>query len=146
MKKALEKIQELNIDAIIHCGDLCAPFMIKELEKAEIQVHLVFGNTDDKYITTKLCEASKLVTLYGDFAEIEIDKKKIAFSHFPQYAQAFAKSGQYNAVFYGHTHSKDKKIINTTLLVNPGEIMGKSSNPTIAVYDTESNSIEFVDI
>ena len=37
-------------------------------------------------------------------------------------------------------------MIGKTLLVNPGELMGKKANPSIAIYDTETNLVELIEL
>ena len=50
LRKAIKIIKTENIDYTIHCGDFCAPFIIKELSTLEHEVFGVFGNVDgDKY-------------------------------------------------------------------------------------------------
>lgn len=58
-----------------------------------------------------------------------------------------AKSGEYDAVFYGHNHLKNKEKIGNCLVVNPGEIGAyKTGIATFAVYDTEMNDADIIEI
>lgn len=143
LEKVLDIFKKEGITESIFCGDFCAPFVPKQLNDSNILFHCVFGNTDDRYATSKNCAGLKHVQLHGDVAEIEIDGKKIAVNHFPLIAEGLAHIGRYDAVFYGHTHVKDKKVIGNTLLVNPGEIMGRLGKRTYAIYNTQTNDAEF---
>ncbi len=145
-RKALALLKEKKVSVIIHCGDFCAPFMIDELEKADVTVHCVFGNIDDKFLTTRKADASKNVKLHGEPAELEIDGKKIAVNHYPLIAESLAFTGKYDLVCYGHTHKKDKRLLGKTLLINPGEIMGRFGEKTIAIYDTKTGEAEIIKI
>jgi len=78
--------------------------------------------------------------------EVGLGGKKIAWTHFPQFAKPLAVTGKYDAVFYGHTHKKHEEKIGKTLLVNPGNIMGNPGPASFAVYDTSSDSVDFFDI
>lgn len=142
IRKLLDIIKAF--DALIHCGDLCAPFVIAELANFDGEVHCCFGNTDDRFVTPKIA-AQKGVKFYGDLGEFKINNKKIAFTHFPEFAEGLAATGKYDAVFHGHTHSKRKLRIKECWLVNPGEIMGRIGKPSYAVYDTETNEIEIIE-
>jgi len=54
-----------------------------------------------------------------------------------------AKSGDYDAVFYGHNHIKNKERIADCLVLNPGEISAhKTGEATFAIYDTKTNDAE----
>ena len=82
--------------------------------------------------------------IYGETAELEFDGKKIAITHYPKYANALVRTGDYNAVFYGHNHTAKSENIESCLLANPGEILGAFEEPRFGIYDTETNAIEFV--
>jgi len=140
--KAIDFLNKNNVDVLVHCGDFCAPFMMKELKKFNGEIHCVFGNTDDRFTTPKLAEELE-INFHGDLAEIEIDNKKIAVNHFPIIGQALAQSQIYDVVFHGHAHGKLKEEHGKTLLVNPGEIMGWKGDKTFAIYDTATHDAEF---
>lgn len=144
-KKVIQKLEDKKCKALIHCGDFCAPFILEELSKFKEKVFCCFGNTDDRFNSTKT--AIKLgINLEGDIGEIEIGNKKIAFCHFPNVAENFAMSQKYDIVFHGHTHKKREEKIGNTLLVNPGEIMGRYGKSTYAIYDTKANKVEFFEL
>ncbi len=145
-EKAIEIFKQKKVSSIIHCGDFCAPFMMIILDKAEIPIDCVFGNIDDRFGTTRKADSSKNIKLHGDIAEIEIDNKKIAVTHFPNFADALAFTGKYDLVFHGHTHKKRDEKINNTLIVNPGTLAGINNPATFAIYDTETNEVEFFDL
>jgi hypothetical protein len=117
--------------------------MIKEISEFSGDVHCCFGNTDDRFLSPKLAQQNN-VNLHGDIGELELDNKKIAFTHFPQVAEGLAFAGKYDIVFHGHTHTARKEKINSTLLINPGEIMGWRNPPSYAIYDTETNEVEMI--
>ena len=143
--KAIQIIKEKGGEVLIHCGDFCAPFMMNELSKFDGEVHCVFGNIDDRFTTPNRAK-SLGINFHGDTAILEIDNKKILVNHHPDIARAFASTGEYDAVFHGHNHTAKKEKIKDTLLVNPGEIMGWKSKPSLAIYDTESNNVEIIEI
>jgi len=144
-QKALQMIKEKGASVLIHCGDFCAPFMMNELSKFEGEIHCVFGNIDDRFVTPNRAKEFG-INFHGDLAELEFDGKKLAVNHYPNLAEALASSGKYDAVFYGHNHTADKKQIGNTLLCNPGELMGWKGRVSFAIYDTEKNDVEIIDI
>ncbi len=146
IEKFLEEIKKEGIKEIIHLGDLCAPFMLKILlAKFDGKIHLTFGNVEgDEWMMTKFAfESNSRATYYKPFGEIEIDSKKIAFVHYPEFAKGFALGGNYDAVFYGHNHQQKEEQVGKTLLVNPGNTAGVTHEPGFAIYDTEENKVEF---
>lgn len=144
LKKAVKKLKEENVGLIIHCGDLCAPFMLFEFKDFPSEVHLIFGNVDgDRYLMTKMSQKDvPNVKIHGELGEIEIEGKKIAFTHYPFFAEGLAATGKYDIVFYGHTHITEIKNKGNSILANPGEILGRKDSPSFAVYDTETGKCE----
>ncbi len=146
LQRALALLKEKKVGAIIHCGDFCAPFMIDELDSIGIPAYCVFGNIDDKFLTTRKADASKNVKLYGDIAELELGGKKIAVNHYPLIGESLASTGKYDLVCCGHTHKKDLRKIGDALLLNPGKLMGRFGEISVALYDTETGEAEHIEV
>lgn len=142
-RKALDRIAEERAEAIIHCGDVIAPFMFKEFREARIPVHCVFGNNDgDRYLLTKTAEnSSGLITLYGILGEMDAHGFSIAFTHEPQFAEGLAATAKYDLVCFGHTHVPFQKQIGGTILLNPGDVMGKEGDPGFCIVDTGERNV-----
>ncbi|NVM56845.1 MAG: metallophosphoesterase [Desulfobacterales bacterium] len=144
LRKALELIGGRRAEAIIHCGDFIAPFMLKELDQAEIHVHGVFGNNDgDQYLLTKfsLTELSH-IKLYGLMGEVELDNFKVAFTHYRAVADGLTASGKFDLVCFGHSHEASLERVGKTDLLNPGEVMGKDGSPGFYLVDTSERRYE----
>lgn len=136
-------------DVVIHCGDLCSPFMIKRLGEGlgEIPLHIVWGNNDgDTFLLTKVAGGFPSITLHGALAQIEIDGLKVAVNHYPNLARGLALSGQYDVVCYGHDHTARQEQVAGCLFLNPGELMGMNGRSTIAFVDSEGRQVEFVEV
>jgi len=146
LQKALHIIRQAAADMIIHCGDFIAPFMLKELDSAGIPVHGVFGNNDgDQYLLTKLSFSDLThVTLHGLIGSVEVDGNAVGFVHHDAIGNGLALSGEFKMVCVGHTHTFLQKEINQTLLLNPGEIMGKDGDPGFCLVDTDTWRIKRV--
>lgn len=151
LEKILKWVKKEKCKAIIFCGDFCAPGTFKELAKTNIPLHAIFGNVDAAFQLVALALTEfKHVKLYGykgeHFGEVELGKKKIAFCHEPKFAAGLACLGEYNAVFYGHTHRTKVERIGKTLLANPGEVMGMSGKCTFGTWDTVSGKFEIIEV
>jgi putative phosphoesterase len=146
LRAALRKAKKAGADAVIHCGDLVAPFVISELKTFEGPVHVVFGNNDgDVFLLGKLAAGSN-VTLHGGVATLELGGRKVLVVHDPAAAEAYAATGAYDAVFYGHIHLAGEKTVGKTLLLGAGELMGFKEKPSFAIYDTETNAAERISV
>jgi putative phosphoesterase len=106
-------------------------------------VHVVLGNNDgDVLLLSRIANGLDNVTLHGPFAYLELEGRQIAVNHYPQIARDQALSGRYDLVCHGHDHEANIERIGNTLLVNPGEVMGRLGTCTYAVYDTASGQAE----
>ncbi|XOU94350.1 MAG: metallophosphoesterase family protein [Candidatus Kerfeldbacteria bacterium] len=144
MEKAISWMNENNIEEIIHCGDLCAPSILTAILAPQFTgpIHMVFGNVEDRDLLSQKVLNIKHVNHYGDLGKIELDKKKIAFIHYPDKAKKLASSGMYDLVFYGHSHKPWEEKIGKTRVVNPGTLAGLFYKATFAVYNTTTEKLE----
>jgi uncharacterized protein len=134
--------------ALLFLGDFCAPFTLKQMaENFDGPVHVVWGNNDgDKWLLTRIANEAGNVTLYGEFADINIEGRHIAMTHYPHIARPLADGGEYDLVLYGHDHNVRLERVKNTLLLNPGEVMGRLGKSTFALYDTVSGDAEIVEV
>lgn len=133
-----------DCEALLCLGDLCAPFSMMAIEEGfDGPIHLVWGNNDgDKVAITKSVSESGGVTIHGVFGEVALDDCRIAITHYPQIANALAANGRYDLVCCGHSHEEEQTMIGETLLLNPGEVMGRFGTHSFGLYDTETGEAE----
>jgi hypothetical protein len=144
LRKALDITQSENCSMIIHCGDFVAPFVFKEFLQAGIPVHCVFGNNDgDRYLLTRLAMESKgKITLSPIIGTVDAENLNIAFTHEWPVAEGLAATGRYDLVCFGHSHQHTQQQIGRTLVVNPGEIMGKDGEPGFCIVNTDGLMVQ----
>ena len=143
LRDAISAINKSGADMLLHCGDLCSPFVIGSLALFDGPVHIVFGNNEgDRFTIKNTASSFPNITLHGDVAFLEVENTNIAFTHRPEFALGLASTGKYSAVFFGHTHIHKESKINDTWLINPGEIMGLRENPGWLLFDTEDSSFK----
>jgi len=144
--KALDYIKKQDITTMIHCGDVCAPAVMKEIaEKFNGTMHLCFGNVDgDREKMHQLKKNLANLTIHGEIGELELADKKIAFNHYPEEAKDLASSKKYDLVFYGHNHKAWEETVGETLLLNPGTLAGLFAKATFAIYDTGTNKAQLI--
>jgi hypothetical protein len=147
MQAALPRIAQA--DAAIHCGDLCSPFMLKQLGEGMggKPVHMVWGNNNgDILLIQGIAAQLGNVTLHGELAELQLGGVRVAVNHYPGIARGLAASGHYDLVCFGHTHKAHQETVGECLLLNPGEMMGLYGRRSFAYYDTAARKAEFVEV
>ncbi|MDZ7642228.1 MAG: metallophosphoesterase [Desulfurivibrio sp.] len=148
LRAAVTYCNSYQVEMIIHCGDLISPFMLAELASFGGAVHLVYGNNPgDKHLIAQFC-GTKFPSLshHGDFGAVEAAGLKFAFTHYPQLARGLATQGNFDVVCCGHNHRYQVEEIAATLLINPGELLGKDDQPGFAILDTTDRRVERVEI
>ena len=141
-------LTNLEADALIFCGDFCAPFTLTQIAEGFAgPIHIVFGNNDgDQWLLSRNTARFPHVTLHGQFAELELDGRQVAVTHYHDIGQALARGGTYDLVCHGHSHERVVEQVGRTLRVNPGEVMGRFGVSTYALYDTASGQAEIVEV
>ncbi|MDD5638460.1 MAG: metallophosphoesterase [Candidatus Pacebacteria bacterium] len=143
-KRVIDFLNKENIKIILHCGDIGSYDFLKEsLSNFKGKFFGVLGNMDSDFkFDIEKYQNPPFVLVKEDIYEIEIDKKKIAFTHFPEVAKNLAQTQKYDLVFYGHTHKPWEEKIENCRMVNPGNVCGVFYKPTFAIYDTKSDKLE----
>lgn len=143
LRRVIGRLKEEGVEAVVHCGDFCAPFVLKELDRLGVPVHGVFGNVDgDRHLMTRMALTElDNIHLHGETAEIELGGWRIGANHYPALAEGLASTGRFDLVGYGHTHRAEARKVGDCHLVNPGEVMGRRGTIAYAIADTESGEV-----
>jgi putative phosphoesterase len=141
-------LEGLEAETLIFCGDFCAPFTLDQIAgEFEGPIHAVLGNNDgDQLLLSRVANKHPHVTLHSQFAELALDGRRVAVTHYPEIGRAIAQGGAYDLVCHGHSHERLVERTGQTVRVNPGEVMGRKGPSTYAVYDTKSGETEIVEV
>jgi uncharacterized protein len=144
--KMLAYVKKENIEIILHCGDVCAPSVLKYLaDNFEGEIYLVFGNVDgDQQKMKDLAKVLPRLHLLGEQGEVIIEglDKKIGIVHYPEIARKMMQTGDFDLIFYGHNHRAWEETLGRTKLINPGTLAGLFSLATFAIYDFTRDKAE----
>lgn len=146
--KAVGKLNERNVELVLHGGDYVAPFVIPRFKKLKGRLIGVFGNNDgDHELLKKRFSESDRLEMRENFAEIVVNGLKIALLHGneEELLNVLVSSECFDIVVHGHTHRAEVCQKGRTLVVNPGEVCGYlSGKSTIALLDTSTLKAEIV--
>ena len=148
LRLAVETANGRGAVIMIHCGDLISPFMLGELARFNGAVHLVYGNNaGDVHLISSSCGSRfPSITHHGHMGAVEAGGLSIAFTHYPAMARALAAAGDFDVVCCGHNHRYQVEKVGRTLLVNPGEMLGKDDRPGFCLLDTAARSVERIEV
>ena len=148
ISKAVAAFTERRIAALIHGGDLCSPFVFRELEKLKgicPRMYAVFGNNDGDRVL--LTEKGRGFCTFRDAAlTLELAGRRIAVMHYPDVAESLHRSGDFDLVIYGHSHQVRVEG-SDRILLNPGSCAGYlAQRATIAAVDLTSLEVELIEL
>jgi len=146
---AVAAFRERGCDAIVHCGDVVAPFAATPFDPAEAGTewafHAVRGNNDGEPALAETVEA--FGSYHGEFATLEFDGLAVAVYHGTSegIVDALVDCGRYDYVLRGHTHRRRHDERAGTVHLNPGGLAfpGAPEPQSVAVLDTETRSVDF---
>ncbi len=153
--KAVSIMNERDVEALIHCGDIVSPFVKRWFDGLNDNIKSnffgVFGNNDGEKIHLR-----RVLGQICQFAEnglefvLELDGKKIFVSHYPkpETIKALAESNNFDMILTGHTHELvNKEMGNGVLILNPGEVCGYlTGKATFAIVDTNEMKAEIIEL
>jgi putative phosphoesterase len=138
----------LQADALIFCGDFCAPFTLAQIAEGFAgPIHAVFGNNDgDQFLLARVAGGFPHVRLHGDYAELDMEARRIAVTHYPEIGHALANGETFDLVCHGHSHERVIQQKGKTLRINPGEVMGRFGLSTYAIYETRTHQAQVLEV
>lgn len=142
-EKAVELFESENVEKVVHCGDMVAPFTA-ELFDSGFDFYAVRGNNDGEWNLKQTVE--RFGSFYNNVVELEFDGKSIAVYHGTEEEIVEGLvSKQYDYVFRGHTHERKVENHGETLEVNPGGIKfpDQEEGFSIAILDTDTGDVDF---
>jgi putative phosphoesterase len=159
LSKAVDLLNSLNVDLLIHCGDWCAPFVLKPLAKARFPIKAVLGNNDPDiqkflYQLQTITDLKNVqIDIQMEMQDFVVDSKRIAVFHGddPQVIKMILESQQFDLFCTGHNHVYGIERHGKTLVVNPGSFVGymyeTGPQPVyLVIYDTSTGETQTIDV
>jgi len=141
VRSAVTLFNRLKPDRVVHCGDVVAQFVFKEMSGLSMPVVAVFGNCDGDRAALKARAGELGFELHDGPYGFELGGKRIVVSHRPQ-----SPPPDCDFYLHGHTH----KLLHEgkrPVIVDPGEACGwLFGRSTCAMVDTDSAKVEFFDL
>lgn len=144
LKTAVKTVVDKGAKTLFHTGDLISAFMLEILYEFPGRIYLVKGNNDGDPLTVSrtIPQACPQIKEYGGFIDVDFDEFRVALTHYPENARAHAMAGDFDMVFYGHTHRFAEKIVGNTLLLNPGDMIGLYEEPSFCLVESDTREVK----
>ena len=133
---SLERVMELhrNADVVVHCGDSRGEMETIKAKYPDKTYYEVRGNCDFDSILpltrTFTLDGLKFMATHGHAYHVKFGLETLARA---------AKEEGVDAVFYGHTHFADDRVIDGVRVLNPGACGGWGAS--FAVVETKGGQM-----
>jgi putative phosphoesterase len=132
-----------GVEQILHCGDIGSPIIPKLFS---VPTHFVFGNVDqdEEELRQAIQEAGH--HCLGRFGSLELEGVSIAVIHGDDVAKwtATVNANVWDLVCSGHTHRRESRRIQKTLLLNPGAVY-RATPHSVAIVDLPKLEVQFLE-
>ena len=143
-RRAIAMFQRLEVEAILHAGDLVAPFAAKLIAPNVLSVPLycVYGNNDGEKFGLK----KVLPGIVDGPLRFELGGKTIVMHHWIDSLKPTDIAGA-DVVITGHTHEIVNETRNGVLYLNPGECCGwVNDRCTVMLLDLAAMKADVVEV
>jgi len=152
LKMALGVLTKLNVETVVHCGDICCLDSLQMLTKLKIPVWLVAGNMDS-HIIHQIKSKARNTNVTFDHSTVEVplgNNDYLIATHGDNdiLLDELISGEQFPYICLGHTHSASDVRHGSTRLICPGALSAPRhpNFPTAAVIDTTIDKVDFYDI
>lgn len=130
---------------VLHAGDYVSPLILKPFEDLHMTLAGVFGKNDGDHQSLQSRASAGLgLELFESPHSFEVGGHQILLVH--DLADVHKRSiKSHSVVVHGFAHQQSMKMMDDTLLVNPGEACGwMFGTPGGAILDLDSKQVEFL--
>ncbi|SRR5258708_3228708 len=162
--KAFEIFLKHEVSLVVHCGDWTVPATVEYLGQkafeANISVKAVLGNVDQNQVgnaqailkvSSQLPEAVEFPTS-EDYLSFGVDNHQFAIYHGQDLSilEGLIDSGEFKAIFTGHTHIPKRQEFQNTIVLNPGAACFIQAGQivdtaTVALFDTQTATSQIIE-
>lgn len=144
IREAVSILNRAAVDVVLHAGDYCSPFAVRDLAGLEAPLHGITGNNDGDLYQIARAFQEIGAKLEQQWWATELGGRRILLMHEPRGVDDVAASGPFDLIVFGHTHESDLRRIGDTLIVNPGEACGWLGGiGSLAIYDADDHGVDF---
>jgi hypothetical protein len=141
VREAVALFNRLKPERVVHCGDVVAPFVLKEMNGLSVPVTAVYGNCDGDREALRQRADELGIAFHEGPLRFEQGGKRFVVSHRP-----LSPPPDCDFYLHGHTH-KLRHEGSRPVIINPGEACGwLFGRSTVAMLDTDTAEVEFLDL
>jgi putative phosphoesterase len=135
-RSAIHLLCERGAELILHCGDIDSPATVRLF--SEVPTHFVFGNWDLRPAALRQAIGDARGILHDGHGRLEVAGKRLVWlhGHVRGERQRLEASGEFDFLFYGHSHKAEAHQTGRTVVINPGALY-RAKTKSVALVDVE---------
>jgi uncharacterized protein len=145
--EAIRLLTEQGAELLLHCGDITSPEIIRLFDSPKSpSTHFVFGNGDDEEELIPVIREVGAVP-HPEFGQLTLAGKQVGWVHSHRYGQLqrLEQSGEFDFLFYGHTHVVESHRTGRTLVANPGALF-RAKPRTCLLVDLANGELKTIEV
>ncbi|HMP15783.1 MAG TPA: YfcE family phosphodiesterase [Gemmatales bacterium] len=142
--RAVQLFSDAGVEAIVHCGDICEPYILTLL--AETPTYFVLGNNDNEPELKTACRKHSYLEYLGEGGIVTLGGKRLAVTHGHlgrTTRELLSQKPDY--LLSGHTHVAHHEMVQGVTCINPGALH-RVSEHTAAVLNLATNELNWLTI
>jgi uncharacterized protein len=140
--RAIALFQQRGVQAVVHAGDLVAPFAARRLLTWTGPLYVIYGNNDGEREGLR----KMLPQIQDGPLWMEAGGKRILIHHYTDWCDP-ADVARADVIVTGHTHEVVTERRDGKLFLNPGECCGwLTGKCTVAILETDDLSVEIIEV
>jgi putative phosphoesterase len=145
VETVVKLLRQRGVYCVLHCGDIEDADTVWLFE--DLTTHFVLGNCDTERTSLRQAIHGTAATLHEPFGHLELEGRKLAWMHGDdkRLLKDLEHSGQFDFLFYGHTHHAEQHRTGPTLVVNPGALH-RARPKSFLVLDLTTGQLESVTV
>jgi putative phosphoesterase len=141
---AIEILIAAGADALVHCGDLTGPDIVRAC--AQRPLWFVFGNNEDDFPALRRAAADVGATCLEWGGEITLAGRRVAVSHGHMTRDIRPlKAARPDYFLFGHSHIAEDRREGTIRCINPGALH-RAPSFSVALLDLEHDELRFLEV
>lgn len=150
LQKAVTLLLARGAETIVHCGDIGSARCLEILAESDLKVYAVAGNMDRHAEDLEQAAQQAGVTFAWETVELPLGDGQYLVAthgHLEGILRELLVGQRFPYVCHGHTHVARDERVGKVRVINPGAIFHpRRGSPTVALLDTDSDSVDFLSV
>ena len=152
LRSAMEIFAARGVTTVVHCGDIGSVECLEMLSDLNVPAYAVGGNMDYRFDDMQRIADYAGVNFAWDSITIPLNGSKaclaVTHGHDQRALASLGKDANVKFLCHGHTHRQHDEHLGPLHVINPGALHSPRgpAYPTIAILDTDTDALEFVEV